>query len=91
MDYERNRFNVSAKRNTLEEVKWFSDNEIPLWGINENPLQKKLVGLIAISNMLICLLMMLHWCPLKYDATLSGRPFVNWVVVEQMLTLNKII
>jgi hypothetical protein len=69
MDYERNRFNVCESEILEEALKWFSDNEIPLWGINENPLQKKLVGLIAISNMLICLLMMLHWRPLKYDAT----------------------
>jgi hypothetical protein len=84
---------TSAKRNTLEEaLKWFSDNEIPLWGINENPLQKE-TGWSNSNKQHADLFIddAALGCPLKYDATLSGRPFVNWVVVEQMLTLNKII
>jgi hypothetical protein len=30
-------------------------------------------------------------CPLKYDTSLSSRPFVDWEKVEQLLIEQKII
>lgn len=82
-----------TNRNTLEEaVQWFADNEIPLWGINENPSQKetgwtnsnKQHADIFIDDAAL-------GCPVKYDAALSGRFFVDWNKVEIWLENNKVI
>ena len=71
--------------NTLEEaVKWFNDNEIPLYGIQTNPTQKrwtsspKSYAELMIDDAAL-------GAPLKEDANVSHRPFIDWVVVEQML------
>jgi hypothetical protein len=58
-------------------VKWFEANDIPLYGIQENPTQKawtnspKAYGQLIIDD--ICL-----GIPLKVDPKLSDRPFVDW-------------
>lgn len=71
--------------NTLEEaVKWFNDNEIPLYGIQTNPTQKrwtsspKSYAELMIDDAAL-------GAPLKMDKTISDRPFIDWTVVEQML------
>ena len=80
-------------RDTLDEaVKWFADNEIPLWGINENPLQTqtewstshKQHADIFIDDAAL-------GCPLKYDMELSNRAFIDWDKVEAILENEKII
>ncbi len=80
-------------RDTLAEaVKWYADNDIPVWGVNENPAQKasgwtnsnKQEADIFIDDVAL-------GCPLKYDATMSRNPFVDWVKVEEMLIERKII
>lgn len=67
-------------RNTLQEaVDWFQENNIPLWGINENPEQtsvgwtnsKKQYATLYIDDAAL-------GCPLKEDLSLSDRPFVDW-------------
>lgn len=65
-------------------VKWFIDNDIPLYGIQSNPTQKhwtsspKAYGNLIIDDASL-------GCPLKFDETLSNRPFVDWNVVESIL------
>ena len=80
-------------RNTLEEaVKWFADNEIPLWGINENPLQKQTEWSTSHKQHADYFLDdAALGCPLKYDTNLSNRAFVDWGKVEAILENEKII
>jgi hypothetical protein len=68
-------------------VNWFEENDIPLYGIQENPTQKawtsspKAYGQLIIDD--ICL-----GIPLKVDPNLSERPFVDWpkcrVLMEEL-------
>jgi len=71
-------------------VKWFADNEIPLYGINENPSQSvwtsspKPYAQLMIDDSAL-------GCPLVFDMNISSRPFVNWDIVEQMLIQMNVI
>lgn len=74
---------------TLEEaVNWFKANDIPLWGINENPEQKnwtsspKVYAQLYIDDAAL-------GCPLLYPV--NGRPFVDWNMVKYMLTKDGIL
>ncbi len=82
--------NVSHKGVTIpnnlltDAVNWFKDNGIELYGINTNPTQSswtsspKAYGNLFIDDAAL-------GCPLKIDESLSNRPFVDWVKVEEML------
>ncbi len=65
-------------------IKWFTNNNIPLFGIQTNPDQKswtespKSYAQLMIDDSAL-------GCPLIYDKQIHSRPFVNWVVVEEML------
>ena len=65
-------------------VKWFEENEISLYGINNNPSQKfwtdspKVYAHLYIDDAAL-------GCPLIFDHAISSRPFVNWVMVEEIL------
>ena len=65
-----------------EAVNWFKNNNIPLYGIQENPTQntwtysKKCYAQIYIDDAAL-------GCPLIFDKSLSDRPFVNWKIVEK--------
>lgn len=71
-------------------VQWFIDNDIPLYGVNENPSQKswtlspKVYANLYIDDAAL-------GCLLKMDPAVSDRPFVNWDAVEEHLMLNRII
>ena len=71
-------------------VHWFIDNDIPLYGVNENPSQKswtsspKVYAHLYIDDAAL-------GCLLKMDNAVSDRPFVNWDAVEEHLMLNRII
>lgn len=60
------------------------NNNVPLFGINENPEQHtwttspKPYCHIYIDDAAL-------GCPLKYDVNLSNRPFVDWMEVENTL------
>lgn len=72
---------------TLDDaVKWFADNQIPLWGINENPDQTK-TGWTNSNKQHAELYIddAALGCPLYYDMTFHSRPFVNWDDVEYSL------
>lgn len=73
--------------NTLQDaVDWFKNNDIPLWGINENPDQKasgwtnsnKQYAQMYIDDTAL-------GCPLMYDWGIE-KPFIDWVKVEIELT-----
>jgi hypothetical protein len=82
--------NVSHKGITIpnnlltDAVNWYKDNGIELYGINTNPTQSswtsspKAYGNLFIDDAAL-------GCPLKIDVSLSNRPFVDWVKVEEML------
>lgn len=71
-------------------VNWFKENEIELYGINENPTQKswttspKAYAHLYIDDAAL-------GCPLTYDVSLSNRYFVNWKEVEQYLKIRELI
>ena len=77
--------NTIRSGDTLDEaVKWFKDNDIPLFGANRNPIQWK----FSKSNKVYAHLYIddaALGCPLKYDELLSPSPFVDWPEVEKLL------
>jgi len=70
-----------------EAAKWFSENGIPLYGIQRNPTQDrwtdspKCYAQIYIDDAAL-------GCPLSYDSSLSDRPFVNWTEVREILVAS---
>ena len=71
-------------------VEWFCKNEIPLFGINENPDQKSWSD----SPKPYCHLYIddaALGCPLKIDKDMSDRPFVDWDGVRTLLMINGVI
>jgi hydroxymethylpyrimidine pyrophosphatase-like HAD family hydrolase len=70
-------------------VEWFEQNEIPLWGINENPTQNwsssnKQYAHLYIDDTAL-------GCPLKHDPWLCKNAYVDWEKVNSYLTSNGII
>ena len=70
-------------------IKWFAENDIPLYGIQINPGQQdwtsspKAYGQLYIDDSAL-------GCPLIYPED-GGRPFVDWVKVREILVNRKII
>jgi hypothetical protein len=71
-------------------IKWFNDNDIPLFGIQTNPEQKrwtsspKAYGQLIIDDIGLGM-------PLKFDKSLSNRKFVNWEKVRELLMVKGLI
>lgn len=69
---------------------WFKSNNIPLWGVNNNPEQKKwssspkIYAHLYIDDAALGV-------PLKLDKKISDRYFVDWEKVELFLRENGII
>lgn len=64
-------------------VAWFEKNDIPLYGINDNPgakwsTSRKVYADMYIDDMALGI-------PLKMDYNKSNRPFVDWTGVESLL------
>lgn len=85
MEDVKNKVNPVAMSVLDDAVKWFFDNNIPLYGINNNPQQKhwtdskKVFAHMYIDDSALGI-------PLKYDEDGSvSRPYVDWVRVEQLL------
>ena len=63
-------------------AQWFIDNDIPLYGVNENPSQKswtsspKVYAHLYIDDAAL-------GCLLKMDNAVSDRPFVNWDDIDR--------
>lgn len=72
------------EHDTLEEaVAWFAKNDIPLYGINENPDQtwsgsRKVYADLYIDDAALGI-------PLRLRTEFSSRPFVDWNKVTYML------
>lgn len=73
-----------------EAIKWFYDNGIELYGIQNNPTQgdwttsPKIYADIYIDDAAL-------GAPLKFDSEISSRPFIDWVKVEEMLKEQNIL
>lgn len=83
-------FTMRSDRTLEEAVKWFKENDIPLFGIQTNPTQSSWTK----SPKAYCHLYIDDaglGCPLKYDSSLSERPFVDWVLSEELLIKSGII
>ena len=71
-------------------VNWFKKNNIPLYGIQENPTQKnwtsspKAYAQLYIDDAAL-------GCPLTYNEKLSDRLFVNWNQVAALLKMRGLI
>lgn len=70
-------------------VKWCEDNDIKLYGVNENPSQtwsdsRKVHADIYIDDQAL-------GCPLKEDKSISDRPFVDWDKVRKVLEEENIL
>lgn len=64
-------------------VAWFEKNDIPLYGINDNPgakwsTSRKVYADMYIDDMALGI-------PLNMDYNKSNRPFVDWTKVESLL------
>ena len=68
-------------------INWFKENDIPLWGINENPEQKTWTH----SPKPYCHLYIddsAFGCPLITPMDKNKRPYVDWVFVSDTLFGN---
>jgi hypothetical protein len=71
-------------------VRWFRKHDIPLYGVQVNPTQlswttsPKAYGQLHIDDASL-------GCPLKFDKSISDKPFVDWKVVRELLVEQKII
>ena len=71
-------------------VNWFKENNIELFGINENPTQKRWTNSPKVyAHMYIDDAAL--GCPLLNIPEISDRPFVNWVSIEVTLSQMGII
>lgn len=81
-------FTMRSGKELDDAVKWFNDNKIDLYGINENPTQKKWTqspkayGQLYIDDAAL-------GTPLVFNNI--DRPYVNWEVVTSILEHNKLI
>ena len=81
------RSNNKARNYLDEAVKWFEDNNIPLYGVNKNPTQHSWTSSpkpychLYIDDASIC-------TPLIYPGG-KDRPYVDWVKIkEELIKLN---
>jgi len=77
-------FTMRSEKTLADAVRWFKENEIPLFGIQTNPTQVSWTK----SPKAYCNLYIDDaglGCPLKWDKDLSDRGFVDWFSAEQML------
>lgn len=78
-------FTMRSGEPLKDAVKWFSDNNIPLYGINKNPTQHqwtsspKAYGQLYIDDAALGV-------PLTYPE--EGRPYVDWYKVEEEFLLR---
>ena len=68
---------MRSGKELADAIKWFIDNDIPLYGTNENPTQKswtsspKVYAHLYIDDAAM-------GCFLCYDPNFHSRPYVNW-------------
>ena len=82
-------YTMRNKKLLDDAVKWCEDNDIKLYGVNENPSQtwsdsRKVHADIYIDDQAL-------GCPLKEDKSISDRPFVDWEKVRKVLEEENIL
>lgn len=83
-------FTMRDGKELQEAVDWFGQNDIPVYGVQSNPTQKrwtkspKSYAQLMIDDSAL-------GCPLKFDEKLSTRLFVDWEKVKEMLIGMKLI
>lgn len=81
-------FTMRSGKELQDAINWFEEKNIPLFAINKNPepyawmQSPKPYAHLYIDDAAL-------GCPLKFDETVSNRPFVNWEIVKT--TLNEIL
>ena len=81
---------MRSDKELQDAVNWFKKNGIELYGVNENPTQKrwtnspKVYAHLYIDDAAL-------GCPLKMDLSISDRPFVDWEAVSRLLKDNGIL
>lgn len=79
-----------GNRYLTDAINWFKSNDIPLYGIQSNPTQSmwttspKSYAELLIDDTAL-------GCPLKFDLSISNRPFVDWIEVEKLLIKQNIL
>lgn len=80
---------TKGDRNVLEEaVDWFKSNGITLYGINNNSSQfrwtnsRKIFADLYIDDQAL-------GAPIKYDPSISAKPFIDWSKVKNLLINRK--
>lgn len=77
-------FTMRSGKELQDAINWFEERNISLFGINENPEQytwtssPKPYAHLYIDDAAF-------GCPIKYNRTLSDRPFVNWDIIKNSL------
>lgn len=77
-------YTMRCDKELKEAVQWFESNDIPLFGINENPTQRKwtkspkIYAHLYIDDAALGV-------PLILDESISNRPFVDWKLVKVLL------
>lgn len=77
-------YTMRCDKELKEAVQWFESNDIPLFGINENPTQRKwtkspkIYAHLYIDDAALGI-------PLNLDKSISNRPFVDWKSVKVLL------
>lgn len=80
-------FTMRSGKELQDAVDWFKERNIPLFGINMNPGQytwtssPKPYAHLYIDDAAL-------GCPVTFDETISNRPFIDWKVVKNLLSLN---
>lgn len=85
-------FTMRSEKYLADAVNWFKKNEIPLYGIQTNPTQSKWTkSPKAYAELYIDDAAL--GCPLLFDVGIenSGRHYVDWKVVREILINGKII
>ncbi len=81
---------MRSGKELADAIRWFIDNNIPLFGINENPTQKswtaspKVYANLYIDDAAL-------GCPLITDGFVTKNPFVDWEEVEKQLIKKELI
>lgn len=80
-------FTMRSGKELQDAINWFEERNIPLFGVNKNPDQftwtssPKPYAHLYIDDAAL-------GCPVTFDKTISNRPFVDWKVVKNLLSLN---
>lgn len=80
-------FTMRSGKELQDAINWFEERNIPLFGVNKNPDQftwtssPKPYAHLYIDDAAL-------GCPVTFDETISNRPFVDWKVVKNLLSLN---